>query len=116
MNQIRAPLRLIAHARSGDKGTSANIGVIAFSRPGFEFLLQELSEEKLISLFFEYSPSFVKRYPLPNLLAINFVLGNVLKGGGASFLRVDSQGKTFGEAVLNMELMIPEDLLIRGEH
>lgn len=111
MSVLRAPLRLIAHARSGDKGTSANIGVIAYTRSSYEFLIQELTEDKLASLFFEYYPRDVKRYALPNLLALNFVLENVLKGGGASFLRVDSQGKTFGEAVLNMELMIPEELL-----
>lgn len=115
MRQIRAPLRLIAHARSGDKGQSANIGVIAYTRQAFDFLLGELTEEKIASLFFEYNPSYVKKFPILNLLAINFILGNVLKGGGASFLRVDSQGKTFGEALLNMELMIPEELLIKQE-
>jgi hypothetical protein len=115
MSHIRAPLRLIAHARSGDKGSSANIGVIAYTKPGFDFLMSDLTEDKIASLFFDYHPDFVKRYTLPHLLAVNFVLGGVLKGGAAAFLRVDSQGKTFGEAVLNMELMIPEELLFKGE-
>lgn len=115
MSHIRAPIRLIAHARSGDKGSSVNIGVIAYTRSAYEFLSGDLTEEKIASLFFEYHPSNVKKYHLSNLLALNFVLENVLKGGGASFLRIDSQGKTFGEALLNMELMMPEELLTNGD-
>lgn len=115
MSHIRAPIRLIAHARSGDKGSSANIGVIAYTRASYEFLCSDLTEDKMNSLFFDYHPIGIKKYLLPNLLAINFVLENVLKGGAAACLRIDSQGKTFGEALLNMELMIPEELLIRGE-
>jgi len=115
LSHIRAPIRLIAHARSGDKGSLANIGVIAYSKAAFEFLIADLTEDKLASLFFDYYPTFIKRYTLPNLMALNFVLGGVLKGGAAAFLRVDSQGKAFGEALLNMELMIPEELLVNGE-
>lgn len=115
MSHIRAPIRLIATARSGDKGSHANIGIIASNRQAYEFLLLELTEDKLCSLFSEFTPSSVVRYLLPNLMGINFVLKDILKGGAAACLRVDSQGKTFGEALLNMELMIPEEVLIRGD-
>lgn len=115
MSHIRAPIRSIATARSGDKGSNANIGVIAGNRQAYEFLLLELTEDKIASLFFDFTPSSVTRYLLPNLMGINFVLKDVLKGGAAACLRVDSQGKSFGEALLNLELMIPEEVLIRGE-
>lgn len=94
----------IAYARSGDKGSSANIGVIAYREEGYQTLLDTLTEEKVASYFAPLGPKNVTRYELPNLWAVNFVLEGVLDGGGSWSLRLDSQGKTLGQALLQLEL------------
>jgi hypothetical protein len=94
-------LRKIADARSGDKGSHVNIGLIAKTEEGYEWMVRELTEEKISRYF---SVSKVTRYLWPNLRAINFVLIDALGEGGGLNLRMDSQGKTFGEALLEMEI------------
>lgn len=94
----------IAYARSGDKGSHANIGVIARNPEDFTLLGQLLTEERIMSYFKGLKPTRVVRYALPNLHAYNFVLENVLDGGGSRSLRLDSQGKTLGQALLLMEI------------
>jgi hypothetical protein len=104
-------LREIAYARSGDKGTNANIGVIAYTKEGYEFLDKFLIAEIVQEYF---SPLGVKetiRYNLPNLGALNFVLKGILEGGGSRSLRIDAQGKTLGQAILEMPVEIPEKVL-----
>ena len=104
-------LREIAYARSGDKGSNANIGVIAYTPEGYEFINKYLTEE-LVQEYF--SPLGVKetiRYHLPNLGALNFVLKGILDGGGSRSLRIDAQGKTLGQALLEMPIEVPEKLL-----
>jgi hypothetical protein len=97
----------IAHARSGDKGSSANVGVVAYTPAGFMFLQQTLTEERVAEYFKPLGPTKVTRYELPNLEALNFLLEGVLAGGGSRSLRVDAQGKALGQAVL--EMMLPLD-------
>jgi hypothetical protein len=105
------PLRQIAYARSGDKGSGSNIGVIAYSEKGYQFLKKALTEERISTYFAPLEPSHVKRYELPNLLALNFVLSDVLAGGGSRSLRTDSQGKALGQALLEMPIEVNiEDL------
>lgn len=99
-------LGAIAHARSGDKGSNSNIGVIALNPKGYEFLLQELTTDKVKAYFSNLGVKSVVRYELPNLLAINFVLYGILDGGGSLSLRVDSQGKALGQALLQMPFSI----------
>lgn len=94
----------IAHARSGDKGSSANIGIIARDPKDYTLLGQILTEERIMAYFRGLMPTRVVRYSLPNLCAYNFVLENVLDGGGSRSLRLDSQGKTLAQALLLMEL------------
>lgn len=94
----------IAYARSGDKGSSANIGVISYKKEDYPFLLALLTEEKIFSYFAPLSPKKVTRYLLPNLWAINFVLEGVLDGGGSVSLRLDNQGKTLAQALLLMKI------------
>ena len=101
----------IAYARSGDKGSSSNIGVIAYTPTGFSFLQNYLTEKKVDEFFKTLNPSKVIRYELPNLGALNFVLEGILAGGGSRSLRIDSQGKALGQAILEMEIEIPADLL-----
>lgn len=107
----QAALRDIAHARSGDKGNHANIGVIAYNQTGYDYLKKELTEKKMENFFSSLSPRQVIRYELPNLLAFNFILEGVLDGGGSRSLRIDAQGKALGQAVLEMPLQLPADVL-----
>jgi hypothetical protein len=105
-------LRDIAHARSGDKGSGANVGVIAYTAAGFAVLRDHLSAAKVEAYFERLGPGPVVRYELPNLGALNFVLPEVLAGGGSRSLRSDAQGKALGEAILEMSLDIPVDVLL----
>lgn len=97
-------LEKIAYARSGDKGSNANIGVIAYSDEGYEFLVKHLTAERVHQYFLKLGVTLTKRYELPNLMALNFVLYGVLDGGGSSSLRIDAQGKALGQALLQMPL------------
>jgi len=97
----------IAHARSGDKGNDANIGVIAKTPQGYEFLGQVLTEVRIAEFFLPLKPRQVQRFELPGIGAYNFVLHDVLAGGASRSLRIDSQGKLLGLAVLEMELPTP---------
>jgi hypothetical protein len=101
----------IAHARSGDKGASANIGVIAYTPQGFEFLRGALQSAGVQDFFKRLGVGKVTRYELPNLGALNFVLSDILDGGGSLSLRIDAQGKALGQGLLEMTLEVPDDLL-----
>lgn len=100
----------IAHARSGDKGNHANIGVIAYTPEGYAYLGQVLTESRVAEFMLPLRPSAVIRYKLPGILAYNFVLQNVLAGGASRSLRIDSQGKTLGPAILELPLPAPQNL------
>lgn len=100
----RGRLYDIAYARSGDKGGNANIGVIAYREEHYGAIDKLLTEERVFSYFFATGVERVIKYRLPNLLALNFILVGALGRGGGSLLRVDAQGKAFGQALLEMEL------------
>jgi len=110
------PLHEIAHARSGDKGSDANIGVIAYTQEGYEFLKGYLTAEKVESFFRLMGVEVTIRYELPNLLAFNFVMKGILAGGASQCLRIDAQGKALGQAILEMPIPIPENILARSHH
>lgn len=97
-------LRELAHARSGDKGNHANIGVVAYTAEGFERLRRELTPERLAAFFQGLSVERVERFELPGIQALNFVLYNALAGGASQSLRIDTQGKLLGTAILELEL------------
>src|SRR4051794_1016427 len=101
---MKAPLSQIAHTRSGDKGDTSNIGVIAFRAEDYPMLLREVTAERVKAYFGELVTGEVTRYELPNLGALNFLLEGALGGGGTVSLRVDAQGKTLGAALLGMEI------------
>jgi hypothetical protein len=101
----------IAHARSGDKGAGANIGLIAFTPDGYQYLREKLSAQAVEQFFARLGPGRVIRHELPNLLALNFVLPDILSGGGSISLRIDPQGKALGQALLEMPIDVPDDLL-----
>ena len=97
-------LSQLAHTRSGDKGDTANIGVIAWRPSDYELLKRQLTAERVKAYFGELVRGEVDRFELPNLGALNFLLHKSLGGGGTVTLRVDAQGKTYGAALLNMEI------------
>jgi hypothetical protein len=100
----------LAHARSGDKGDRCNIGVIARRPEYYPVLLHELTVDEVKAYFGAWCRGEVQRYRLDNLEALNFVLHGSLDGGGLASLRLDAQGKSFGFALLRMEIEVPDDL------
>ncbi len=104
------PLCAIAHGRSGDKGNHANVAIIAYTRSGYDWLESKLTAEVVAEYFRPLSPSRVVRFQAPNLMAYNFLLYDVLAGGASRSLRVDTQGKTYALALLQMEIERPANL------
>src|SRR5712691_8179433 len=100
-------LGAIAHGRSGDKGNHANIGVIAYTAAGFDWLRQHLTGERVANHFAPLGPTRVVRYEASNLWALNFLLYDVLAGGASRSLRIDTQGKTLALALLQMPIEMP---------
>lgn len=98
------PLSRIAHTRSGDKGDTSNIGVIALVEKHYPVLVREVTAERVKSFFGGLVRENVERFELPNLGALNFLLHGALDGGGTVSLRVDAQGKTLGAALLALEI------------
>lgn len=98
------PLSRIAHTRSGDKGDTANIGVIALAEKHYPVLVREVTAERVKLFFGDLVQGNVERFELPNLGALNFLLHGALDGGGTVSLRVDAQGKTLGAALLALEI------------
>lgn len=107
---MRVRLLLLAHGRSGDKGDSANVGVIARREQWYSFLAHELTAERIAEHLKTLAKGPVERYELPNLGALNFIVHRALGGGGTVSLKFDAQGKTFAQAVFRMPVEIPEDL------
>jgi len=103
---MRVPLSKIAHTRSGDKGDTCNIGVIALDPKDYPVLQREVTAERVRRHFGEMVSGPVERYELPNLGALNFLLHGALGGGGTVSLRTDAQGKTFGAALLALEIEV----------
>ena len=100
----RVRLLEIAHARSGDKGDCANIGLIALNSEYYPVLVAQVTAERVKEHFREICRGRVERYELPNLHALNFLLYEALDGGGTVSLRTDAQGKTLSAALLRMEV------------
>lgn len=107
----RVELRRIAHARSGDKGNIANIGLIALRPEYYAVLVEQVTPERVKKHFREICFGPVERFEMPNLHALNFLLHDALDGGGTLSLRIDPQGKTYSGALLRMEVDVPENLL-----
>ena len=99
----------IAHARSGDKGDTANVGVIAMRREWYPLLARELTRDRVAAHFRGMITGAVERFELPNLDALNFLLHGALGGGGTLSLKTDAQGKVFSTALLRLLLDVPDD-------
>lgn len=105
---MKVQLVSIAHARSGDKGDTANVGIIALKESFYPLLVREVTAERVKEHFGEMVKGEVERFELPNLGALNFLLHGSLGGGGTLSLMTDAQGKTFSTALLRMHIEISE--------
>jgi hypothetical protein len=106
---MKVSLLKLAHARSGDKGDTANVGLIALRDEFYPLLVREVTAEKVKSHFGEMVKGEVERFELPNLGALNFLLHGSLGGGGTLSLMTDAQGKTFSTALLRMNIDIADN-------
>src|ERR1044072_2812942 len=106
---MRIRLTELAHARSGDKGDTANVGLIALKDEFYPVLVREVTTDKVKKHFEGIVKGDIERFELPNLGALNFLLHESLGGGGTLSLMTDAQGKTFSTAMLRMFLDIPDD-------
>ena len=100
----------LAHTRSGDKGDTANVGVIAYDAAHFDLLREKLTSEAVKEHFGSMVKGPVERFELPNLSALNFLLHGALGGGGTMSLMNDAQGKVFSTALLRMEVEVSEEV------
>src|SRR5215471_4749072 len=106
---MKVQLVKLAHARSGDKGDTANVGIIALKDEYYPLLVREVTEDAVKRHFGEMVKGKVERFELPNLCALNFLLHESLGGGGTLSLMTDAQGKTFSTALLRMKVEMPDD-------
>ena len=105
---MRVQLVDIAHARSGDKGDTANVGLIALRPEWYPLLAKYVTRQRVLQHFKGVITGDVERYELPNLKALNFLLHGALDGGGTLSLKTDAQGKVFSTALLRMAIDIPD--------
>ncbi|HGY55185.1 MAG TPA: hypothetical protein ENK44_05780 [Caldithrix abyssi] len=108
---MKVPLIKLAHARSGDKGDTANVGVIALKPEYYPILKEKLTVERVKAHFGDMVKGPVERFEMPNIGAINFLLHNALGGGGTLTLKHDAQGKTYSSAFLRMEIEVDDELM-----
>ncbi len=103
------PLRDLAHGRTGDKGNRSNISVIAYRAEDFPLLVAQVTEERVAQLFAHRKPTRVKRYLLPKIAAMNFVIDDVLDGGVNGSLNLDTHGKALAFLVLDLPITVEDD-------
>lgn len=106
---MRMQLTKLAHARSGDKGDTANVGLIALEEKFYPILVREVTAERVKTHFKGICHGEVERFELPNIGALNFLLHESLGGGGTLSLMTDAQGKTFSTALLRMKVDLSEE-------
>jgi hypothetical protein len=105
---VKISLAHLAHARSGDKGDGSNVGLIANTPEAYEIVRRQVTAERVKEHFAGVCRGAVERFEVPNLLALNFLLHDSLGGGGTESLKIDAQGKTHGQGLLQMEVEVPE--------
>ena len=109
LTSLKIQLTKLAHARSGDKGDTANVGLIALRDEYYPILVREVTAQRVKEHFRGVCKGKVERFELPNLSALNFLLHESLDGGGTLSLMTDAQGKTFSTALLRMYVDIPDE-------
>ena len=105
---MKVELTKLAHARSGDKGDTANVGLIALKDDYYPIIKREVTAERVKEHFGPIVKGAVERFELPNLGALNFLLHESLGGGVTLSLMTDAQGKTFSTALLRMKIELSE--------
>jgi hypothetical protein len=110
---MRVRLVDLAHARSGDKGDTANVGIIALRPEWYPLLERDVTVDRVARHFSGVITGGVERFELPNLFALNFLLHGALGGGGTLSLKTDAQGKVFSTALLRLELDVARDEALR---
>lgn len=110
---IEVPLHSVAHARAGDKGNRLNISLVPYEAELWPWLQEQVTEDFVLFGFADRAPSQVKRYLLPHLHAMNFVLDDVLEGGVNRALTLDRHGKTLSFLLLSLPVRVPEQLVRR---
>jgi hypothetical protein len=108
---LKISLARIAHARSGDKADWVDFGLFAWNEAGYRLLEREVTAAKVQAHFAPWLPGQVDAWPLPNILALKFVLHGALQGGGARNLRLDNLGKAMGAALLRLEIEVSAEEL-----
>ncbi len=112
MNAIEVPLHAVAHARAGDKGNRSNISLIPYRAEAFSLLVEQVTEQRVLAVFAHRGATGVKRYVLPKLPAMNFVIDHALEGGVNSSLGLDGHGKALSFMVLgDITVRVPVDLI-----
>ena len=109
----RVPLLELAHARSGDKGNTANVGLIAYDDRDYPLLVEKVTAQRVEEHFAGMVEGPVERFALDNLGALNFLLHGALDGGGTVSLMTDAQGKVFSTALLRMEIEVSDEVAAR---
>src|SRR5579859_7465283 len=102
-------LRQVAHARSGDKGDTSNVAVMAFDRRDFDLLRREVTEQRVRALYGGLVKGEITRYELPRLAALNFVMRRALAGGVTTSLSLDPHGKTRASLILTLPIAVSDD-------
>lgn len=110
MHSNQISLHQFAHARAGDKGDRLNLAVFAYREDHYAWLVEQLTEDRILELFSHRGVSRVKRYPMPNISGINLVLDDVLQGGVNGSLNLDGHGKTLSAMLLSMPVESPVSL------
>ena len=108
---IDIPLYRAAHGRTGDKGDRSNISVIAWHPSLYPLLVEQVTPEAVAAQFRHRAPAGVRRYLLPRLHAMNFVLDGVLDGGVNDALNLDTHGKALSFLLLDLRIRVPQDLV-----
>ena len=112
MSVLAVPLHAVAHARAGDKGNRSNISIIPYRANAFAFLVEQVTEERMLAVFAHKGATAVKRYVLSKLPAMNFVIDNALEGGVNSSLGLDGHGKSLSFMVLgDIVVRVPLDCI-----
>ena len=104
---VMVPLSRLAFARSGDKGNSSNVAIIARDPKFLPLLRRELTPDRIVAQLDQLVDGPAERFEAPGLHALNFLIQNALGGGGMASRRIDPQGKAFGQMVLEMPISVP---------
>jgi hypothetical protein len=104
---VTVPLHHVAHGRAGDKGNRLNVSVIPYDAGAFALIAQQLTEQRVLEVFAHRGATGVKRYELPLLPALNFVIEDVLEGGVNGSLNLDGHGKSNSFLLLGVEVRVP---------